>query len=334
MLYITTSDTKDVYTAPYTLGNDYSPDGGAFVPYTLPRLEKDELASWLNLSFGQTVANVLNMFFPTHLTGWDVEFCIGRNSIRLFGMSRMMMLAEIWHNPEAGFSYAVANLYQKMGFNKGTEPTDWFCVAVRIAYLFGLYLEMVRNDALKCNETFDICVGIDDASSFPAALYAKQMGLPVSKVICTCVGSGAAWDLIHRGVYNPSSDLPEHRRVMERIILSQLGAAEMIRFRECCASRRNYSVDEELLPKLNDGLFCVVTGENRAEATINSVYRSCSYLIAPSTALYCGAVQDYRAKTGESRLVLIMIRDDPRTAADVISKATGMSQQKLWDRSN
>ena len=333
MLYITTAETKDAFTAPYTLSNDYSPDGGAFVPYVLPSLCEEDHATWMNLSFSQTVAKVLNMFFPTQLSGWDVDFCIGRNAVKLFGMSRMLMLAELWHNPDASYSYAVGNLYRKMGFSDTRKnPSEWFCVAVRIAFCVGLYYEMIRNGELKSSEYFDICIGTDDFSAFSAALYAREMGLPIGKIICTCIGSGAIWDLIHRGIYNTASAEPAYKPGVERLILNRLGESELKRFKECFEKRRIYSVDEEQLAVLNDGLFCVVTGQERAKSTINSVYRSNGYLISPHTALYCGSIQDFRAKTGESRLSLLMIREDPGRYLKEISEATGVNPQKLLNR--
>ena len=329
MLYLTTAGNGEVYTAPYTLNHDYSPDGGFFVPYSIPSIGESELSDWKNKNFNQVIANVLSIFFPAHLTSWDVDFCIGRNAIRLVGISRLQTVAELWHNPASDFSYAVKNLYTKVSGNEQREPTVWFTVAVRIAFLFGIYTELCRTGALNAEAPFEVSADTGDFATILAAVYGKKMGLPVGKILCVSAENGAVWDLIHRGVYTPALGVAAERPYLESVLLSVLGSEEVLRFRDCCGRGRSYSVDKDRVPLLGELLFCVVTGNDRAAPTINSVYRGSNYFIAPTTALCCCGVQDYRAKTGTSHLTLLLSRENPRRYAQIISKATGVPVEKL-----
>ena len=91
----------------------------------------------------------------------------------------------------------------------------------------------------------------------------------------------------------------------------------------------SYTVDEELLPVLNAGFFATVAGDNRATDTINSIYRTNSYIADPKTALCFAGLQDYRSRTGESQITLILSEQTPLDFADQIGKITGIDKKKL-----
>ena len=60
MLYVTTRNKEEVYTAHKTLTENRAADGGFFVPFRMPVFSKEEIASLEKKSFGHCVAEVLN----------------------------------------------------------------------------------------------------------------------------------------------------------------------------------------------------------------------------------------------------------------------------------
>ena len=80
---------------------------------------------------------------------------------------------------------------------------------------------------------------------------------------------------------------------------------------------------------LNSGLFCAVTGSNRTSQHINSIYRSNAYILDPTSALCVGGLQDYRAKTGESKPTLVLSCVSPAIYISEISQATGITKDKI-----
>ena len=52
MLYVTTRDDKDAYTAHRTLHSDFAPDGGQFVPFKLPVFTEEEIKRFADGNFG------------------------------------------------------------------------------------------------------------------------------------------------------------------------------------------------------------------------------------------------------------------------------------------
>ena len=95
MLYVTTRDKNEISTAYRTLGQDRGDDGGFFVPFQLPKLDRDLIDGLKNKTFGQNVADVLNLLFKARLDGWDVDFCIGRYPTKLVAMSHRIVFAEV-----------------------------------------------------------------------------------------------------------------------------------------------------------------------------------------------------------------------------------------------
>lgn len=328
MLYTTTRDNKDAYTAHRTLVENSAPDGGAFVPFRMPKLTTDEIAELCTKNFAQAIAEILNRFFACKLTGWDVEFCIGRNSIRLSTMPHRIVIAELWHNPDGIYEHICNSLYHKLCNMNSGEPSEWFVIASHIAVLFGIYSEICGAGIVSQGDMIDLTVMADNLTVPIAAVYARQMGLPLGMIILTSENSNNLWDVIHLGEISAPCN-QELLTSYERLIYALLNLSSAETFRNAMLAKRIYRIEEEQLPLFNKGLFCAVTGNNRSAQNINSIFRSNSYILDPATALSIGGLQDYRAKSGDSRLTLALSYMSPMNCIREISEATGMSQEKL-----
>lgn len=336
MLYVTTRDNQETFTSYRTLCQNTALDGGQFVPFSLPEFDERELSQMSCMGFGDIVAEILNRFFAARLVGSDIDFSIGRNAAKLISMNHKIFVCELWHNPHGKFSYTLNKLYGKLTNDNPPweKPTNWFVAAVRIAVLFGCYGDLLANAMLAPQQQFDICVSSDNSSELLAAWYAKRMGLPIKKIICTTNDSSSLWEFIHRGTFAPSTTDINVEAGLETIISATLGLEEAKNFAHACEKLCAYSVCAEQLPLLNDGLFCSVSSQNRIESTINSVFRSNGYIIGNNAAFCYGGLQDYRAKTGDSRMTLLFAEYNPMDDADVICSATGLEKRKLMEQMN
>lgn len=331
MLYVTTRNKSDVYTAYHALQKNRCEDGGLYVPFQLPHFSKEEIDALRDKSFGQCVAEVLNLFFSARLDGWDVDFCVGRYPAKLVSMSHKILVAETWHNPDWEFARMVRNLTGRI---RGTEdtnntPTSWAWIAIRIAVLFGLFSDAQRLGVASSDKPIDVAVATGDFTAPMAVWYARQMGLPVGKIICGSNDNGTLWDLIHHGQLHTEGEAPSD---LERLIFSALGWEETQRYCEACVKGRIYTPAEEQLEKLSAGLFAGVVSHKRVESVICNVYSAGTYLLDPSSALAYGALQDYRASTGEGRTALILTERSPVRSAEAVANTLGISQQELKDR--
>lgn len=331
MLYLTTRNSHDAYTAYRTLCSDCAQDSGAYVPLSIPLFSAAEIFSLKNKAFGNIIADILNHFFSAKLTGWDVEFAIGRNPSKFSVISQKTVVAELWHSPEGCFDSFVKALYVRLN-DKNTNsqiPTEWFKTAVRIAVLFALYGKLLSENVLAHNETYDISVCLNDFTSLSAVSYAKEMGLPIGTVICTCADSDFLWDIIHRGVF-PAVDMNTETRLgIERLLSSALGVSAVTTMIERHNSNKTYLLSDEDIPRFKRDMFCAVIGKSRATSIMNSIYRSNSYIIDPVAALSYGGLQDYRSKLGDNRITLLLSESSPLSHVAEISNATGLSANAL-----
>ena len=82
MLYVTTRNKHDAYTAHRTLLADRAPDGGLYLPFRLVTLDHQQVLALANKTFGQCVAEILNRFFACQLTGWMWSFALADTPLR------------------------------------------------------------------------------------------------------------------------------------------------------------------------------------------------------------------------------------------------------------
>lgn len=340
MLYVTTRSTRDAFTAPCTLRDDRGIDGGLYVPFRLPEFEEDYLQSLKEKSFGQCVAEVLNQFFACRLTGFDVDFAIGRHACRLAPVNRKIAVGEIWHNQQWNFDWTLRRLASKVRGDEDYQkkPASWLAMAIRIAILFGIYGDMLRKECLEPGQDMDIAVAAGDFSAPMSAWFAWRMGLPINTVITACNENGGPWDLfyhsqLHTDGVSVTTDTPDGDHVvppgLEWLISTALGSEEVARYTDICRRGRLYTLDDEQAELLREGMFAAVITTRRMETIISSVRQTHGYLLDPYGALAYGGLQDFRAKTGEVRPVLLLAERSPLCAASVVAKALGISTQQL-----
>lgn len=308
MLYVSTRNQHDSFTAHRALHEDRTPDGGMFTPFVLPSYSKDEIDQFRNRSYGENVALILNTFFSTKLTGWDVEFCCGRYPVKTVELPRRLIIAEAWHNTAASYHYMERALYAQLCGDKSVKTvSNWAKIAIRIALLFAIYSS---SDSMRFTDRIDFALDGDDFSMPIAALYARKMGLPLEHIICGTVDNSFAWDLIHRGEMS-SVSVASDVAGMEHLIYLVLGADTSEAFVTACKHHKNYLLPDELLGTLNDGLFVAVISNNRAHSVVSNFCSSHGYALDRSAAVSYAALQDYRARIGESRKTLMFSLSRP-----------------------
>lgn len=326
MLYVTTRNQIDTYTVYHALHEDRSPDGGMFVPFRLPVFTAQELDTLAVESWGQRIAGIMNLFFGGELTGWDVDFCIGKAPVKLHPLAKHIVVSEYWHNHEWDISHIVKDLNSRITGEAVSIPSAWMEVAVRIALLFASYGELRSTDTVQPQKAFDIALDAGDLSGLMAAWYAREMGLPIGNIICGCHAHPEVWDLIHQNQMRTDGGVPSH---LERLISGAFGPFEAVRYDAAVKKSRMYNVPQGAMELAHQGLYAAVISAERIRTLIPSVYRTCGYIPGPRTALAYGGLQDRRANTGESRLTLLLAERGPRADLEVVASSMEMTQQEL-----
>ena len=291
-------------------------------------ITKDQLTSWQELSFAQTVCEVLNLFYTPQLDPVDSEFAIGRKPLKLTAMSHKLLVAEVWHNPKGMLEDAVNKLVRRILSTEDApeKPVSWAKISVWIAFLFAIYGQLLQREQLNAGSAFDIATSSADFSQTVAAWYAKGMGLPIRTVVCGCDDAGALWDLCNHGsVNNPRRIAPE----MEHLICGILGQSEACDFGDACSAGKAYQLSAEKTMELKQAVFPAVVSDRRMQTVIGSVYRTNAYILDPSSALsFCG-LMDYRVGAEETVPALLLMEKNPAHSGTLVAQALGVTEKEL-----
>lgn len=327
MLYLTTRDRFDTFTAFHAIKHDTAPNGGFFVPFKMPNIDMKELAGQ---SFGDCVANVLNALFSTRLTGKQVEFSIGRNPIRIKSAHQRTLIAELHRNLDGSYEKMERRLSGKICgcFNTDELTSSWVCIAIRIAVLFGVFAELKKQELIE--REVDIALPCGDFKLPMAAWYARQMGLPIGNIICACGQDSGVWDLLRHGQMRTSAPDVAYNE-LERLICATLGTAQAVNYHKALASGSIFTLEKEETDQLSKGIFCAVVSEDRTENAISSVYRTSTCVLEKGSAVSYSGLMDYRAKTGESRTALLLADCNPVDQAGFIAGAMNITEDALKD---
>ena len=342
MLYAATRSKNDVETAYKTIHQDCCGDGGLFVPFRMPSYSHAEIAQLAGKTFGQNVADILNVFFSTGLTSWDVEFAIGRGPVKLDAISHRILIAEWWHNSQWRFEHLVQAMSDRLRTeNQGAEATNWVQIAVRIAVLFGTYGMLLCGGQTEVSTVLDVAVTSSDFAMPMAAWYAREMGLPIGNIVCGCNANGSVWNLLHKGematdsltvkTCTPDVDIALPRN-LERLICGALGHGETARYLDCCQNGAPYTPAIENSEKLHSGMFASVISDERVENCIYNVARTSGYVFGPYSALAYASLLDYRAKTGESRNALLITERSPSCNVELVAEYMRVDVPEVFRR--
>ena len=192
----------------------------------------------------------------------------------------------------------------------------------QIVYYFYSYKDLVNRKEIKCGDKLSFCVPTGNFGDILAGFYAKQMGLPVDKLIIASNDNNVLTDFFTTGTYDanreliktisPSMDILVSSN-LERLIFHK-SSAEVVREKMRDLKEKGgftFSGD------FSEFLSGYATKED-TEQTIKKVYQDEGYLIDPHTSV-AKAVVD---KLGLSKTVILSTASPYKFASSVL-KALG-----------
>ena len=316
MLYRNTRNKIDSYTAHKVLKAELPVNSGLALPMNIPVFTENAVQEILSMPFSDAVSRILNVFFPEKITSWDVACILGKNPVRVDGIGQKVLVGVLWDNCGNSAEHLVDSLYGCLCSNTDCQPTRWARVAITIAVIFGLFAEANKQGFLQ----LDFAAAAGDMETVFAAWYAKKMGLPVGTILCVCNENSNTWDFLHRGSLNTAApvvpsiltemdvQLPVY---LEALIYSSLGENVLAQYVAALEEGAIFSLGEEQLNLLNEGLYSCVVGSNRVADVISSVSKTDGYSLDAYAAAIYGGLQDYRAKTGRNCHTLVWASHKP-----------------------
>lgn len=217
----------------------------------------------------------------------------------------------------------------------------------QIVYYVYAYAQLVKSGEIKAGEKINITVPTGNFGNILAAYYAKQMGLPVGKLICASNENKVLTDFFATGEYNknrefiltssPSMDILISSN-LERLIYRICGddADECRKLMESLASKGVYKITPEMKERLDDFRGGFAT-EKENFAGIKALYEKTGYVIDTHTGVANAVYRAYAEKTRDKTPTVIASTASPyKFAAAVIGaiapdKVAGKSDFELID---
>lgn len=407
MQYHSTRDRAHTATASEAILRGLAPDGGLYVPESLPRLSPETLQSWRTLSYPALAAEILALYLedydPAFLRRATAEVygaAFGGKAGQVTQVRAGLYSLELWHGPTCAFKdyalqlmprllvqakvnlhrtettrilvatsgdtgkaalagYAglpgidVAVFYPNAGTSEiqrlqmvtqqgdnvavyavqgnfddaqtgvkrvfgdadvaaqlegrgirlsSANSINWGRLVPQIVYYFYAYFRLAEQGAMSWGAPVDFCVPTGNFGDILAGWYAKQMGLPVGRLLCASNKNNVLTDFIRTGVYDarrefhkttsPSMDILISSN-LERLLYHLTGDTNKLAgWMADLAATGQYTVAADTLAALQADFGAGWADDAAAAAQIKERFNADGYLCDPHTAVaFCVAHQ-------------------------------------------
>jgi threonine synthase len=216
----------------------------------------------------------------------------------------------------------------------------------QVVYYVYSYTRLLAQGAIQNGETVNFVVPTGNFGNILAAFYAKNMGIPVGKLICASNENKVLFDFFETGVYDrnrefilttsPSMDILISSN-LERLIYKIAGenAEVTADLMGALASNGKYTITAEMKEEMKD-FVGGWAGENQTADEIKRVYDACGYVMDTHTAVASAVYHKYKEKTNDSTKTIIASTASPyKFASSVMTaidkKYNGMDDFALID---
>ena len=191
----------------------------------------------------------------------------------------------------------------------------------QVVYYVYAYAKLLENEEITEGEELNVTVPTGNFGNILAAYYAKQMGVPIGKLICASNENKVLFDFFQTGVYDrnrefiltssPSMDILISSN-LERLIYTIAGqdAEKDAQLMAQLKDRGVYEITPEMREKLADFAGGYATEEECRDA-IRTTYEKTGYVMDTHTAVAAAVCKKYRSDSGDARKCLVASTASP-----------------------
>ena len=261
----------------------------------------------------------------THVVGIHGNFDDAQTGVKnIFGDSAFAKELDA-----AGFQFSSAN-----SINIGR-------LVPQIVYYVYSYAMLLGQERIKNGEKINVVVPTGNFGNILAAYYAKNMGVPINKLICASNDNKVLFDFFSTGTYDrnrefiltssPSMDILISSN-LERLIYricgddAQKNAALMNALKE----KGEYEITPEMRDKLTDFVGGYAS-EEECFAMIKALYDEFGYVIDTHTAVASAVYKKYRKETNDQTQTIIASTASPYKFTRSVMKAIDRKYDSMED---
>ena len=172
---------------------------------------------------------------------------------------------------------------------------NWGRLVPQIVYYFAAYAQLLKAGKITFGDEVDFCVPTGNFGDILAGYYAKQMGLPVGRLVCASNQNNVLTDFLSTGTYtakrefykttSPSMDILVSSN-LERLLYHVTGSdAEVAGLMKSLNETGSYTVRPETLAAIRESFDCGWSSEEQVAGEIRARYEKDGYLCDTHTAV-------------------------------------------------
>ena len=209
----------------------------------------------------------------------------------------------------------------------------------QVVYYVYAYTRLLGAGTVAEGEPVNFVVPTGNFGNILAAFYAKNMGIPVGKLICASNENKVLYDFFDTGVYDrnrefvltssPSMDILISSN-LERLIYRIAGedAAKTKEMMDALSADGKYTLTEEMKAQLADGGWA---SEEKTAAEIKRVYDATGYVMDTHTAVASAVYKEYKDRTGDETKTVIASTASPYKFATSVMTAIDAKHEGMDD---
>lgn len=220
---------------------------------------------------------------------------------------------------EAGYQFSSAN-----SINIGR-------LVPQVVYYVYAYAKLLQNEEIAEDEEINVVVPTGNFGNILAAYYAKNMGIPIAKLICASNENKVLYDFFQTGTYDrnrefvlttsPSMDILISSN-LERLIYKISGedARKDTDLMTELKTKGSYAITGEMKANLADFAAGYAT-EEQVTKTIHDIYEDTGYVMDTHTAVAATVYKAYREDSKDDRKTVIASTASPYKFAGSVMSA-------------
>ena len=215
---------------------------------------------------------------------------------------------------------------------------NWGRLVPQIIYYFSAYCNLLRNEEISLGEAVNFVVPTGNFGNILAAYYAKEMGLPINKLICASNQNNILTDFINTGIYDrnrsfyttssPSMDILISSN-LERLLFHVTGGDDVRVSAWMNELKENgkYEVPEITKEKIKQIFWAGSCDDKMTCETIKKVKESYGYVIDTHTAVAKNVYDQFVSQTGDDHKTVIVSTASPFKFASSVLDAIAEKEE-------
>lgn len=211
----------------------------------------------------------------------------------------------------------------------------------QIVYYVYAYAKLLESGKIAEGESINIAVPTGNFGNILAAFYAKNMGVPIAKLICASNDNKVLYDFFSTGEYDrnrefvlttsPSMDILISSN-LERLIYFIAGENSEANkdLMDALSRDGKYSIDDKMKAQLKDFYGNYATEQETAEL-IHTLYSDCGYVLDTHTAVAACVYDKYVKSTKDATKTVIASTASPFKFTRSVMNAIDSKYDKMED---